>query len=111
MATSDDIATAPAKKRKRVSRVERSRQIWDEVEQAVRAVAVRRGWPHESFEDLDQVVQRLDKESPSPYRQYWLGLHACMVFLDSANYDCMEMSEVKSWQPMAEEYIKELEAL
>ena len=102
---------APTIKRKRISRVERSRLAWEEVETAVRDLAIRRGWPHENFEDLDQAVRRLDEEFPNPYRRYWTGLHACLLLKDNVEYDFMEMWEVKSWQPMAEQYVKEVKAL
>ena len=55
----------PAKKRKRISRVERSRLVWEEVETAVRDLAIRRGWPHETFDDLDQAVRRLERKIPN----------------------------------------------
>ena len=73
----------PAKNRKRISRVERSRQVWEEVETAVRDLAIRRGWPHETFDDLDQAVRRLDEENPSSYRRYWAGLHASLLIKDN----------------------------
>ena len=98
-------------KRKRISRVERSRQIWEQVETAVRDLAIRRGWPHENFEDLDLAVRRLDEEFPSSYRHYWTGLHACLLIKDNVEYDFMEMWEVKSTQRMAEKFVKELKAL
>ncbi len=107
----DGRPAEPAKKRKRVSRVERSRRIWEEVEQAVAAVAARRGWPHENFEDLDQAVRHLDEENPNPYRSFWTGFHASLLFRDNAQYDFMEMSEVKATQPRAEKFVKRLESL
>ena len=100
----------PAKKRKRVSRTERSRLIWEEVEETVVAVAARRGWPHETFEDLDQVVRRLDEAYPIPYRSFWTSFHACLLFKDNVKYDFMELSEIKSTQPMAERFVKRLES-
>jgi hypothetical protein len=103
--------TKTTSKRKRISRVERSRRIWEQVETAVRDLAIRRGWPHETFEDLDQAVRRLDEEHLGEERHYWRGLHACLLIKDNVEYDFMESWEVKSWQPMAEKYINELQSL
>lgn len=98
-------------KRKRVSRVERSRQIWEQVETAVRDLAIRRGWPHENFEDLDLAVRRLDEEFSKPYRHYWTGFHACLLLMDNVKFDFMEMWEVKSSQRRAEKFIEELRSV
>ena len=103
--------TKTTSKRKRISRVERSRQIWEQVETAVRDLAIRRGWPHETFDDLDKAVRRLDEERPRAYRHYWLGFHACLLVKDNSEYDFMELWEVKSSQRRAEKFIKELKTL
>ena len=111
MAMSDNDGAAPVKKRKRVTRLERSRLIWEEVEQAMVALAIRRGWPHETQDDLDQAARLLDEENPNPYRRFRAGLGACRLFQDNIKYDFMDMAEVKSTQPIAERFIKELEVL
>lgn len=103
--------TKATSKRKRISRVERSRQIWEQVETAVRDLAIRRGWPHETLDDLDKAVRRLDEEHSDQERRYWRGLHASLLLRDNVEYDFMELWEVKSWQPMAEKYVAELQAI
>ena len=110
MAMSDNDGAAPVKKRKRVTRLERSRRIWEEVEQAMVALAIRRGWPHETQDDLDQAARLLDEGNPTPWR-FRAGLGACRLFQDNIKYDFMDMAEVKSTQLIAERFIKELEVL
>ena len=102
---------APVKQRKRISRVERSRLIWEEVETAVRDLAIRRGWPHETFEDLDRAVRKLDEEYAGPDHKYWGRFVSAQIFKDNIRLDFMDMDEVKFFQPVAEKFVKEIEAI
>ena len=111
MATSENSTITPTTKRKRVSRVERARQIWDEVEQAVRAVAVRRGWPHESFEDLEQVMRRLASEDPDHRLDIMAAFHCSLLYRDNIRFQFMDMEEIKFFQPSTKKFIKRLETL
>ncbi len=100
-------AVAPVKKRKRVSRQQLTREIWEEAEQAVKAVAIRRGWPHETYDDLMEVVRRLAAEYP----EHWMGLIAgfggtCSLYRDNLIHPFMDMEEIRWFQPTVKDFIK-----
>ena len=100
--------TKTANGRKRMSRTERSRQIWEQVEVAVRDLAIRRGWPHETLDDLDQAVRRLDEEYPGRDNAFRWGFLASQTLRDNVQLDYMEMWEIKSGQEMVEKYIEQI---
>ena len=107
----DSESTKTAPKRKRISRVERSRLIWQDVETAVRDLAIRRGWPHETFADLDQAVRRLDEEYPEQDEMFRWGFLASQTFRDNVQLDYMEMWEVKSGHARVKKYIEKINSL
>ncbi len=102
---------APVKKRKRVSRQQLSREIWSEVEQAAIGVALRRGWPHQTIEDLYAAMRRLDEENPDPRRSFVSSFGGSQLFRDNLEYDCMDLAEIKFFQPVAEQLVQRLEGL
>ena len=104
----ENEVTKTANGRKRMSRTERSRQIWKQVETAVRDLAIHRGWPHETLDDLDQAVRRLDEEHPERDNAFRWGFLASQTFRDNVQLDYMEMWEIKSGQAMVEKYIEQI---
>lgn len=112
MVRPDRETPAPVKKRQRVSRLERSRRIWEEVEQAVRAVALRRGWPHATYDDLYAVVRRLAEENPDQWMSLIAGFGgAASLYRDNLRLQFMDLDEIKSFQPAVKKFIKSLENL
>ena len=111
MIAPDGETAAPVKKRKRVSRQQLTREIWSEAEQAVKAVARRRGWPHETYDDLYEAVRRLDAENPHPLQSFLTSFQACHLFRDNVQYDFMDLAEIRDFQPMAKRFVQRLEKL
>lgn len=112
MITPDSETAAPVKKRKRVSRQQLTREIWEEAEQAVKTVARRRGWPHETYDDLMNAVRRLADEYP----EHWMGLIAgfggtCSLYRDNLIRPFMDMEEIRWFQPTVKDFIKLIESL
>lgn len=107
MVRPEGAAVAPVKKRKRVSRQQLTREIWEEAEQAVRAVAIRRGWPHETYDDLMDAVRRLAAEYP----EHWMGLIAgfggtCSLYHYNLIHPFMDLEEIRWFQPTVKDFIK-----
>ena len=111
MVMPEEAVVAPVKKRKRVSRKQLCREIWGEVEQAAKAVAIRRGWPHETIEDLYAAMRRLDAENPDPRQSFFTSFGGSQLFRDNLQYDFMDMAEIKGFQPVAERLVKRLESI
>ena len=111
MVMPEGVAVAPVKKRKRVSRQQLSREIWAEVEQAAIGVALRRGWAHETIEDLYAAMRQLDAENPEPQQSFVTSFGGSQLFRDNLEYDCMDLSEIKFFQPVAERLVQRLESL
>ena len=112
MIAPDGETAAPVKKRKRVSRQQLTREIWAEAEQAVKAVARRRGWPHETYDDLYEVVRELAKEHPDRWMELIAGFGgACSLYHYNLIHPFMDMYEIKSSRPAVQEFIALLETL
>ena len=112
MVAADNANDAPVKKRKRVSRAQLSRKIWEEAEEAVRAVAICRGWPHESYEDLYETVRRLGKENPEQRDDLIAGFGgACSLYRDNLLHPFMDIDEIRAFRPAVKDFIKRLESL
>ena len=112
MVTPDSETAAPVKKRKRVSRQQLTREIWEEAEQAVKAVASRRGWPHDTYDDLMNAVRRLADEYP----EHWMGLiagfgGACSLYRDNLIHPFMDMEEIRWFRPTVKDFINLVESL
>ena len=111
MVIPEGAAVAPAKKRKRVSRKQLCREIWAEVEQAAKAAAMRRGWAYETTDDLYAAMRRLDEENPEPRRSFVSSFGGSQLFRDNLEYDCMDLAEIRFFQPVAEQLVQRLESL
>ena len=67
---------------------EGSRLMWEASKSAISAVAEQRGWPHETYKDLRQVIYHLDHDgSPSlmeinPLKSYWAKFTAADLYHD-----------------------------
>ena len=67
---------------------EGARLMWEASKSAISAVAEQRGWPHETYDDLRQVLYRLDHDgSPSlmetnPLKSYWAKFTAAYLYRD-----------------------------
>ena len=112
MTALDGETAAPVKKRKRVTRLQLTREIWGEAEQAVKAVARRRGWPHETYDDLHEVVRRLAQERPDLWMELIAGFGgSCGLYHYNLIHPFMDMHEIKSCRPAVQEFIDLLETL
>ena len=111
MVMPEGATVTPVKKRKRVSRQQLSREIWAKVEQAAKAAAIRRGWPHGTIDDLYAAMRRLDEENPDPHRSFVTSFGGSQLFRDNLEYDCMDLDEIRFFQPVAERLVQRLESL
>ena len=112
MIAPDGETAAPVKKRKRVSRQQLTREIWSEAEQAVKAVARRRGWPHETYDDLYEAVRELAKEHPDLWMELIAGFGgACSLYHYNLTHPFMDMEEIRFFQPTVKDFINLLESL
>ena len=73
---------------------EGSRLMWEASKSAISAVAEQRGWPHETYDDLRQVIYRLDHDG-SPSRFEIDALRTFLVKFTSADlyHDYIETDE------------------
>ena len=73
---------------------EGSRLMWEASKSAISAVAEQRGWPHETYKDLRQVIYRLDHDG-SPSRFEIDALRTFLVKFTSADlyHDYIETDE------------------
>ena len=69
--------------------------MWEQVETAVRDLAIRRGWPHESLEDLDLAVRRLDEENPDLHLEIRVDFPGCQLYRGNLRFQHMDLHEIK----------------
>ena len=53
--------------------------LWEAAAHGVKAAAARRGWPHDSFKDLDETVSRMHDVEGGPPELHW-------NFVTASNY-------------------------
>ena len=88
-----------------------SREIWEEAEQAIGAVAILRGWPHENDDDVAETVRRLNLENPGLDLPISTEFHSALLFQANVRYEFMDQSELEGFRPLVKKFVKHLEAL
>ncbi len=81
MTTTDAVAQHREESRRSLAQVDAdlergdlesaSQALWDAAAHAIKAAAQRRGWPHDSFEALCDVMNRLVSDEGGPVDLHW----------------------------------------
>lgn len=75
----------------RAGLVAASREIWGDVERAIRAVAAARGWTHANSVDIEEAARKLEAENPNS--GIWQQLFHAQAFQDNIRQDVMQEGE------------------
>ena len=103
--------TSPIRSTKLTKLEIRSQEIWEEARTAIAAVGQRRGWPCETDADINQVIDRLDAESGEERPWFWIDLQSAVLFRNNVGLGYMDRSEMRTFYPVVQKFIKRLESL